>query len=767
MINKNKTYACARIMMIACVMLVQNITGFAQAPSPELLKQQLKSSPADTQKVNLLLKLSGYYNGIAKPTPADLGSAINYANQAGKLSTSLMFAKGLGNSYMQLAHSYEIKQDSANCKGNVYKAIAVFLKNNLKRDAAESYLKLEEYYQFFKGTDFNVRIAYYEQALPLFKQAGATARQAATLGILGDFYQVKGQYSKSLEDLHLALTLYKSINYNDLEGLYDLLGTVYNVSGDFNQAVKYGLLGIREAERLKDTSINLCPLYNRVGMTYYKMKIYDKAYAYYKKSLAVALKYKDTSSIINENVNLSTIYTGTGRPAESIRMLTTAFKNYPPQDLSSKAAYSVVFLKSYFSLKQFDNARPYSQKLEQYSAGMDPNTGLQQVIHQVLSDYYVVTLQDVPARRELAQLQRIATVHHNRLATASAYQLEARLDSAEGKYADALKSYKKYGIVKDSVFNETQSRQISQLQVEYETEKKDQSLKIKENRIHLLSNQARLQQANLRQEKLTQRLTICAAVLLAILLGFTINGYRQKQRTNRKLQAQRLEIEEKNNSLIQLVQEKDGLLEEKEWLMKEIHHRVKNNLQIVISLLNTQSTYLHNDIAYNAIRESQHRMQSISLIHQKLYQSENLALVDIKSYICDLVDYLKESFDTGTRIEFEADIAAIELDVTRAVPLGLILNEAITNAIKYAFPDGRKGYINISLGPADEHSFTLKIQDNGIGFHKPTDISKSKSLGMSLMRGLSKQLGGSLTVESHEGTSIEVNFVDEKLLKAV
>jgi two-component sensor histidine kinase len=136
---------------------------------------------------------------------------------------------------------------------------------------------------------------------------------------------------------------------------------------------------------------------------------------------------------------------------------------------------------------------------------------------------------------------------------------------------------------------------------------------------------------------------------------------------------------------------------EKEWLMKEIHHRVKNNLQIVISLLSTQSNYIDNDIAYNAIRESQHRMQAISLIYQKLYQSENLARVDIRSYIAELVTYLRESFDTDPRIRFELDIVPLDLEVTRAVPLGLILNEAITNAIKYAFPDERTGKISICL----------------------------------------------------------------------
>jgi two-component sensor histidine kinase len=228
---------------------------------------------------------------------------------------------------------------------------------------------------------------------------------------------------------------------------------------------------------------------------------------------------------------------------------------------------------------------------------------------------------------------------------------------------------------------------------------------------------------------------------------------------------QQSEINLQNRSLTNLIAEKDNLLEEKEWLMKEIHHRVKNNLQIVISLLNTQSSYLDNDIAYNAIRESQHRMQSISLIHQKLYQSDNLALVNMPAYISDLVQYLKDSFDISSRVQFEMDIAPIELDVTKSVPLGLILNEAITNCIKYAFPQGGDGKISISLLPSGEDRYELLIHDNGIGFSETANLSKSKTLGMSLMRGLSKQLSGTFAVENRDGLTIIINFTDEKLLK--
>jgi two-component system, sensor histidine kinase PdtaS len=120
-------------------------------------------------------------------------------------------------------------------------------------------------------------------------------------------------------------------------------------------------------------------------------------------------------------------------------------------------------------------------------------------------------------------------------------------------------------------------------------------------------------------------------------------------------------------------------------MLKEIHHRVKNNLQIVISLLNTQSAYLDNEDALQALKSSQQRMHSMSLIHQRLYQSDNLAMIDMHWYIQELAGYMRESFGVDRKVQFVLDTEKVELDVIQAVPLGLILNEAISNALSMLF----------------------------------------------------------------------------------
>jgi len=226
----------------------------------------------------------------------------------------------------------------------------------------------------------------------------------------------------------------------------------------------------------------------------------------------------------------------------------------------------------------------------------------------------------------------------------------------------------------------------------------------------------------------------------------------------------KLILEKKQEELHQQNELLKKLSGEKEWLLREIHHRVKNNLQIVISLLNSQSAYLDNEDALVAIRNSQHRMFAMSLIHQKIYQSDSLAEIDMDWYIKELIDYLSECFATEKKIKFFVDTEVIKLDVAQAIPLGLIINEALSNAIKYAFPNGRKGNVTVALKMMQENCCSLRISDNGIGLPEGFEPDSTRSLGMSLLTGLSTQLMGDFKMWNEEGLILEVLFVRNKEL---
>jgi two-component sensor histidine kinase len=341
---------------------------------------------------------------------------------------------------------------------------------------------------------------------------------------------------------------------------------------------------------------------------------------------------------------------------------------------------------------------------------------------------------------------------------ATGYLIKSRADSALGNYQAALSSYQDYKNLTDSMLNASSSFQFAQMQVEYETEKKDNDIK-------LLKQQDEIQKSQLIKTRLTNSIVIASIVVLVLLLALLYVRYRTNQLHNRQLETKQQEINQKNTALEHLITDKDNLiadkdvlLKEKDWLVKEIHHRVKNNLQMVISLLNAQSEFLNNPSALNAIRESRERMQAIAIIHQKLYQIDNSSKINMRSYINELVENIRNSVADSERIYFQVQVADIDLDISQSVPLGLILNEAITNAIKYAYPGNQKGDIKISLQNTGIEQLQLKIADDGKGLPAGIDAEHSNSLGLQLIKLFAEQLDGDLFLISNNGLEIILNF---------
>jgi len=174
--------------------------------------------------------------------------------------------------------------------------------------------------------------------------------------------------------------------------------------------------------------------------------------------------------------------------------------------------------------------------------------------------------------------------------------------------------------------------------------------------------------------------------------------------------------------------------------------------------LASQVEFLKNDEAVQAINNSQNRIQAMSLIHQKLYQSESLSIIDMPSYIFELTEYLKDSFEIRNNILFVMDIDSFTLPLSHSIPIGLIFNEAVTNAIKYAFPDQEKGIITISLKENRENNYLLIIHDNGIGLPPDFDPYNNPSLGLKLMHGLAADIEGKFLITNDNGSKIMLEF---------
>ncbi|MFM2190860.1 MAG: hypothetical protein RL491_1246 [Bacteroidota bacterium] len=200
-------------------------------------------------------------------------------------------------------------------------------------------------------------------------------------------------------------------------------------------------------------------------------------------------------------------------------------------------------------------------------------------------------------------------------------------------------------------------------------------------------------------------------------------------------------------------------LEEKGLLLREIHHRVKNNLQIIISLFNLQSHYVEDKKAFLALKEGQDRIKSMALIHERFYQNDGLSKIDFDDYIKRLVENLFLSFNIGPgRIKPVIEAEKISLDIDTAVPCGLIINELTSNALKHAFGTEGTGEIYVSLKYITDKQVRLTVQDTGIGLPPGFDVFKSDSLGMQLINALSNQLDGTLKVVVDHGTRFTLDF---------
>lgn len=200
-------------------------------------------------------------------------------------------------------------------------------------------------------------------------------------------------------------------------------------------------------------------------------------------------------------------------------------------------------------------------------------------------------------------------------------------------------------------------------------------------------------------------------------------------------------------------------LKEKEILLREIHHRVKNNLAVISSLLSMQANIVSDQQVHTALQESQSRVNAMALIHETLHQSESLALVDLENYVKDLVGNIVNTFEgISGRINFEIEVSDVKLEVNQAVPCGLIINELATNAIKHAFIDGQNGVVRINAKYIEDNKIELMVSDNGIGFSEGLDWIKSKSLGLRLISLLADQLHGTLDIKNLHGAQAVIRW---------
>lgn len=306
--------------------------------------------------------------------------------------------------------------------------------------------------------------------------------------------------------------------------------------------------------------------------------------------------------------------------------------------------------------------------------------------------------------------------------------------AAQKDYKNALAHHAIKYVLRDSLIHLEKQKQMNELNVRFETAQKEKQL-------------AETTLTLERVEKNQQLLSIGLAGAILI-IGLVVYTLRMKRKTN-------MLLEEKNKRISRALEEKDILL-------REIHHRVKNNLQMISALLYLHGKSVDDTSAQEALMESQNRVQSMAMIHQNLYQEDNLLGVSITDYLDKLLQHLISSYNIEeNRITIQKKIDVPQLDIDTVIPLALIINELISNALKYAFRDGRKGEIIITLEQKNG-GITLGVNDNGMGLPEHFSLESSSTFGLKLINILCDRLGATWSAQSEKGTRITLVMPNKK-----
>ena len=533
-----------------------------------------------------------------------------------------------------------------------------------------------------------------------------------------------------MEALDSAMTILikakEKVQESDLPFLYTQMGYVFERKGQLGRAADYAIDALKLGEKLNDKKA-IALAYSDLSNLFWKQSKFDSGLEYGLKSVALFeergindLDYGFTLYVVGNNYLEMKAY------EEALNYYDHSIaigERYGFYNNLSDVYISKVDLYTY--LNEFDKAAIAAENAVKYAELLDNNFML---MRSWLSIGKLQNIQGkyVSAIESLNKCITIASADFgDEYYLSQAYETLGKALAGNHNYQEAYQAFAVYDDLKDRIFTVEADQRISQLRTEFDVAQKEHTIQ--------------LQQTRISRQQTRQSLIIVLVFLLLLYLLLLYKSLKNNSKKNKML--------EKQNK-------------EKEFLLKEIHHRVKNNLEIVSSLISLQSAELNDEKILTAMQNSQHRIQSMSMIHQKLYQEKSLSSIEMKSYFFDLSNYIVSIFDAQDRVEVRMDMDEIELEVDTAIPIGLIVNELLTNSMKYAFPNKASGVVTIKLKKANSQLF-LNVSDNGIGSHV-TKQPIETGFGTKLVKLLTRQLDGKMKLVVENGTTVSFEFQYKK-----
>jgi two-component sensor histidine kinase len=629
--------------------------------------------------------------------------------------------------YLEEALNIAKKKNDPTLLGNIYQVYAQSLYN---------LGSISESIPFYQK-------AYYYRSI--YKDTESLRTKSWTLGDIGNAYGDIGNLDSAVYYIELADQVAIDIKDSSQHAiLQSNLGYYYYEFGFVEKAFEHHLIGIEIRRQINDPA-GLANSLNNLGYLYRMQKQYADAKRYYFEALALNLQANNQVAASQNNHNLGTIYYSEEKLDSALIYFKEALRIRLDEELnlqiiSTSNAIATVYMKqgeNDLAKQLLDSSLVRSLEFNIVSSEFKTR--------KKLAEWYFHTGDQASAQLEANLYLDYAETHKIPAQALKAYQLLAKIYKASNQYEKAYESLDQAVKLKDSL---DQSSLLSLLE-ETETKFKNKEIALQNENLKQENVIKELENDELTAESENQKrllwILIAFLSVTALLLTWVLLSLRRNKKLNAKLEVQK-------NELNVAVQERDLLL-------KEIHHRVKNNLQTVSSLLSLQSRYLSDQGAKEAFVQSQNRLDSISILHQHLYQKSDLPIVDLDEYLSSLVKKIETTtVPADKKIGIKGSFIHLRCDIKVAMPLGLIINEVITNSIKHAFNDQTSGNIIVNVKELDEEYCGLVIEDDGSGTDLDLTERRSDSLGLNLIHLLVKQVKGEISITSEKGVKYFIKF---------
>ena len=600
--------------------------------------------------------------------------------------------------------------------------------------AAEAYKELAK----LSSDSFELHLFYANEGLKLATQLGERLLRANILMNLGVLYDRHAEFDKAIAYYDSTKSILTNLNDVDTwwVSLHINYGAAYYFAGHLNLGLEHFLKAYEYSEGDHGFT-NYGYILNNIGVIYQTLDKPKDAIKYFKESIKYKESVKDSFGLFNSKRNLADLYHKIGELDTALLLAKDALQGFQSlnQTLDSELTqYHIA--KYYLALGETARARSIAKAIP---IDLAPSQMISKSIEKLIIKGDIEFASEAPLSAKNSFLAAKKVMDENAFLV---YEQEVmnKLSECEAKLGNFQKAYQNLKEINTKIIEKTAKDRMAL----------EQEMQVKFNMISQERQNAFLQSQNelkdLRIQKSNRTLGFLFVILISV-ITFAVQTFRNRRhiiRLNKTLQDQKSTISK--------------TLAERETLLQEIHHRVKNNLQFISSLLSLQSEHVSDEMALDALQGGQDRVQSMALIHQNLYQDNNLTGINVKIYFEKLSQNLFDSYNIApSRIKLNLNIDEVNLDVDSVVPLGLIVNELISNALKHAFPQGRNGIINVSLLEADDE-LILEVRDNGIGMKDSEEQVLGSSFGYRLVHAFKEQLDANVKIDGEKGTTIKLHI---------